>query len=320
MNSSVLLPLLDFAPETDSFLDEALDGLQQPQKRLPSKFFYDARGSQLFDAITALIEYYPTRTELRIMERYAGEMAEHIGPNALLVEYGSGSSVKTRILLDHLDDPAGYVPIDISKEHLLHAAAALAEAYPSLVIVPVSADYTTDFDLPDLNAENVAVYFPGSTVGNFTPDEATDFMARIARLVGAGGGLLIGVDLRKDVATVEAAYNDAQGVTAAFNKNVLARINTELGGDFDLDAFAHHAFFNDAEGRIEMHLVSLTDQCVHIGDTAIPFSRGETVCTEYSYKYRLDDFAALAHRAGFDVIDVWTDDDRLFCVQYLVAR
>lgn len=315
-----LLPLLDVAPPTDTFLDEVLEGLQATPKRLPSKFFYDAEGSRLFDEITALPEYYPTRTEVGILKRYMPEMARRIGPHALVLEYGSGSSLKTRIVLDHLDAPAGYVPIDISKEHLMQSAARLAEAYPSLTIQPVAADYTTPLELPDFGAENVVVFFPGSTIGNFEPGEAGAFLRRVAQIVGPGGGLLIGADLKKDRACLERAYNDAQGVTAAFNKNVLARINRELGGTFVLNQFRHRAFYNEAHGRIEMHLVSARAQRVTIGGVPITFEEGETIRTEYSHKYSLADFRALADAAGFEVTDVWVDDEQLFSVQYLVAR
>ena len=314
------IQLLDLHPETDTFFDEVIDGLRQVQKRIPPKFFYDARGSRLFDRITELPEYYLTRTEMTIMRRSIDEMVARIGTHCLLVEYGSGSSLKTRILLDHLHEPAGYVPIDISKEHLLRSAEALAETYPGLPIRPIYADYTTAFHLPHLADERPVVYFPGSTIGNFEPREARAFLQRVAGLVGSGGGLLIGVDLRKDARIIEAAYKDAQGVTAAFNKNVLVRINRELGGTFDLDGFAHRAFFNAEHGRIEMHLLSLANQCVRIGAFQIPFRQGETILTEYSYKYSLDDFARLAASAGFDVEQVWMDDARLFSVQDLVAR
>ena len=314
------IQLIDLHPETGSFFDEVNDGLRQAQKTIPPKFFYDARGSQLFDRITELPEYYLTRTEMAIMRLSIDEMVARIGPHCLLVEYGSGSSLKTRILLDHLPEPAGYVPIDISKDHLLRSAEALAEAYPGLPIQPICADYTADLRLPDLADARPVVYFPGSTIGNFEPHEARAFLRHVAEIVGSGGGLLIGVDLRKDPRLIEAAYNDAQGVTAAFNKNVLTRINRELGGTFDLDRFAHRAFYNAEHGRIEMHLVSLSDQCVRVGGSPFPFRRGETIQTEYSYKYSLDGFAALAASAGFAVEQVWIDDAGLFSVQYLVAR
>ncbi|MCH8247713.1 MAG: L-histidine N(alpha)-methyltransferase, partial [Bacteroidetes bacterium] len=295
------------------------EGLGKPQKALPPKFFYDARGSQLFDEITELPEYYLTRTEIGIMQRYVGEMVARMGPHCLLVEYGSGSSIKTRILLDHLTSPAGYVPIDISREHLLQSAATLTSLYPGLTVIPVCADYSTEFNLPDTGGTRTLVYFPGSTVGNFEPDQARAFLRRIAGVVGPGGGLLIGVDLKKDVSVIEAAYNDAQGVTEAFNKNMLARINRELGGTFELDRFAHRAFYDAEHGRVEMHLVSLDDQRVRIGNVEIRFHEHETILTEYSYKYSLDDFAALAS-ASFDIEQVWTDDRQLFSVQELIAR
>jgi dimethylhistidine N-methyltransferase len=202
----------------------------------------------------------------------------------------------------------------------MQSAAALKERYDHLKILPVCADYTTDFHLPEIDGAHPVVFFPGSTIGNFTPEEAADFLRHLADVVGPGGGLLIGVDLRKDVAVIEAAYNDAQGVTAAFNKNMLVRINEELGGTFQLDRFQHHAFFNETHSRIEMHLVSLGDQCVRVGDVQIPFRTGETILTEYSYKYSLERFAALAHEAGFAVEQVWTDERDYFSVQYLVAR
>lgn len=314
------LELIDYCPQTDTFFEDVREGLAQPQKTIPSKFFYDARGSQLFEEITELPEYYPTRTEMAIMERSIGEMVARIGPHCLLVEYGSGSSLKTRILLDNLIEPVGYVPIDISREHLMQSAAALKERYDHLSILPVCADYTTNFHLPEINGAHPVVFFPGSTIGNFTPEEAADFLRHLADVVGPDGGLLIGVDLRKEVAIIEAAYNDAQGVTAAFNKNMLVRINEELGGTFQLDRFEHRAFFNGAHSRVEMHLVSLGDQCVRVGDVQIPFRNGETILTEYSYKYSLERFAALAHDAGFAVEQVWTDERDYFSVQYLVAR
>ena len=307
-------PELDLS--TATFLDEVEAGLRQPQKAIPSKFFYDRRGSALFDRITALDQYYPTRTETAIMERHVGAMARRVGREALLVEYGSGSSTKTRILLDHLR-LAAYVPIDISCEHLLRTSEKLAEAYPDLDVRPVCADYTSAFALPDVQARRTVVYFPGSTIGNFKPEEAEAFLRRIADVCGRGGGLLIGVDLKKDRATLEAAYDDGEGVTALFNLNLLRRINRELGADFDLDAFAHRAFYNADEGRIEMHLVSLKDQRVRLNGTSVAFEEGETIHTENSYKYSLGGFARLAARAGFAVEAVWTDADDRFSVQYL---
>ena len=236
------------------------------------------------------------------------------------MEYGSGSSKKTRILLDHADDLAGYVPIDISRDHLLQAAETIADRYPDLAVLPVCADYTADYHFPepDIPPKRTVVYYPGSTIGNFTPEAARDFLAHIADQVGPEGGLLIGVDLQKDEALLHAAYNDADGVTAAFNKNVLRRINRELDAGFDLDRFRHEAIYNAVEGRIEMHLVSTADQRVTVAGIDIDFATGERITTEYSYKYTVEGFAALADEAGWSVKEVWTDDDQLFSVQYAV--
>ncbi|HVF11165.1 MAG TPA: L-histidine N(alpha)-methyltransferase, partial [Abditibacteriaceae bacterium] len=247
----------DFEPQADCFREEVLHGLQQPQKELPCKYFYDERGSHLFDQICRLEEYYPTRTELAIMQEHAGAMAQLLGRGCLLIEYGSGSSLKTRVLLDHLAAPAAYVPIDISRAHLMRSAGRLAAAYPGLKVLPVCADYTTDFTLPTCHRPiaRKAVYFPGSTIGNFDPTQAQNFLCHIAEICGVGGGLLIGIDLKKDACILEPAYNDARGVTAAFNLNLLRRINRELGADFQLDRFQHYAFYNEELGRIEMHLV-----------------------------------------------------------------
>ena len=315
-------PLHDLSPARDDFRSQVLGGLRQSRKQLPCKFFYDRRGSQLFDQICQLPEYYLTRAELAILQAHVGEMAEAAGGHCLLVEYGSGSSLKTRLLLEHLRDPAGYVPLDISREHLLDAATRLSAMFPRLTILPVCADYTRPFELPQCDgaARNV-VYFPGSTIGNFDPHEARVFLRAAAERCGAGGGLLIGVDLKKDPAVLHAAYNDAAGVTAAFNLNLLARINRELDGTFDLARFAHYAFYNPRVGRIEMHLVSRSDQTVSVAGHQFPFREGETVFTESSYKYTLPEFQSLARQSGWIVQKVWTDERRTFSVQYLsVAR
>ncbi|MGI4787480.1 MAG: L-histidine N(alpha)-methyltransferase [Janthinobacterium lividum] len=303
------------------FLKEALSGLTQSQKTLPCKYFYDQRGSQLFDQICELPEYYPTRTEAGIMQNNIHEMASLFGPDCLLIEYGSGSSTKTRILLDHLPHLAGYVPMDISREHLYQTADSLADAYPTLDILPLCADYTTSFELPKANrlVQSRVVYFPGSTIGNFHRPDAAVFLRHIAEICGPGGGLLIGVDLRKSSCVLEPAYNDAQGVTADFNLNLLRRLNVELGADFDLEGFAHYAFYNEMVGRIEMHLLSLNAQTVHLGGEAIRFEEDETIWTECSYKYSLPEFAALAGSAGFQVRQVWTDPEQKFSVQYLTV-
>jgi L-histidine N-alpha-methyltransferase len=304
---------------TATFLADVFAGLSAPQKRLSPKYFYDRIGSDLFDRITELEEYYPTRTELGIMRRAAGEMAARCGPRCLLAELGAGSLVKVRLLLDRLDQPAAYVPIDVSGEHLHDAAEGLATDYPELDVIPVIADFTRDFPLPAIPAARRVVYFPGSTLGNFEPHEADALLRRAARLVGPGGGMLLGVDLRKDVAVLEAAYNDRLGVTAAFNLNVLARINRELNGNFDLSAFHHRAFYNRDRSRIEMHLVSLDDQVVQVGGRAFRFRRGETIHTENSHKYDPEMLAARAAKCGLRVAEWWTDELQYFAVAYLTA-
>lgn len=321
-NQTPTIHLHDFTPEREIFLQDVIRGLRSPNKSIPCKYFYDERGSCLFDQICDLDEYYPTRTELAIMREYGEEMASCVGSGCLLIEYGSGSSTKTRVLLDHLRDPAAYVPIDISREHLERSAADLARTYTGLQVLPVCADYTRDFTLPTGSrpASHRVVYFPGSTIGNFSIDEARSFLARIAGVCGVGGGLLIGVDLKKDPEILERAYNDRKGVTAAFNLNVLARINRELGADFALDNYRHQAVYNRQSGRIEMYIVSQREQVVHLGDQEFPFAQGDRILTECSCKYGLDEFAQLAASVGLKVERVWTDDQRLFSVQYLTAH
>jgi dimethylhistidine N-methyltransferase len=305
----------------ERFLADALAGLRQPNKTLPCKYFYDAEGSKLFDQICLVPEYYPTRTELRILRSHAADMALCLGPETLLVEYGSGSSLKTRRLLDRLVRPAAYVPVDISREHLLESALALRIDYPDLEILPVCADFAVALTLPRpwRPARRRAVYFPGSTIGNFPAADAVALMAGVARLVGRGGAFLVGVDLKKDPRLLERAYDDAAGVTAAFNLNLLARMNRELEADFDLRRFSHHAVWVEGASRIEMHLVSEAEQVVHVDGVPIRFERGESICTEHSHKYTLDGFARLAKRAGLAVRRVWTDPDARFSVQYLEA-
>jgi dimethylhistidine N-methyltransferase len=312
----------DGAGAAERFRDDVLAGLRGPRKQLPCKYFYDETGSRLFDQITELPEYYLTRTELAIMERHAPAMAALLGTDCLLVEYGSGSSVKTRLLLDHLKRPAAYIPVDISGAHLRAAARALAKEYPAVKVLPVCADFTRPLNLPatDRLPSRRVVYFPGSTLGNFNPQEATALLRQTASLCGAGGALLMGVDLKKDPAILHAAYNDSQGVTAAFNLNLLARINRELGGNFRTGQFWHQAFYNPPEGRIEMHLVSRCDQRVHVGDVDIALVEGEAIETEYSYKYALAELDELARAAGFDVQATWVDDDRFFSVLYWVVK
>jgi dimethylhistidine N-methyltransferase len=316
--------LHDCAPPPDDFCADVIAGLQRAPKELSCKYFYDARGSQLFDRICELDEYYPTRTERDILCEHGAAMARALGPDCLLIEYGSGSSSKTTILLDKLlethCDPAAYVPLDISREHLLHSAQRLAAIYAPLPVVPVCADYTREFSLPNFpTASRRVVYFPGSTIGNFTPQEAQQFLSRIATLCGADGGLLIGVDLKKDASILHNAYNDAAGVTAEFNLNLLQRINSELGAHWPLQNFAHVAFYNEAQGRIEMHLESLCTQTLFVDDIPFHFAASERIHTENSHKYSLDEFAALAAPAGWEVQQVWTDKHQWFSVQYLTT-
>lgn len=307
---------------TDRFRLDALTGLRQSQKVIPSKYLYDEYGSQLFDQITELDEYYPTRSEMAIMREHVQEMARQLGPGCLLIEYGSGNSAKTRTLLDHLPEPAGYVPIDISEEHLRRSADQLEGDYPELTILPIAVDFTRPFQVPDARApvNRRVVYFPGSTLGNFSPGAARDLLSSIREVAGLNGALLIGVDLRKDVETVTAAYNDREGVTAAFNLNLLTRINRELGADFDLDQFDHRAQYNSDLDCIEMRLLSQRDQTVQIGDQRVEFRAGESILTERSYKYSQSAFEQLARSAGLDVTNVWKDDRDFFSVQYLTVR
>jgi dimethylhistidine N-methyltransferase len=308
------------APAADPlFRADVLAGLARPRKRLPSKYFYDAAGSRLFDAITRLPEYYPTRTELGILADHAAAMAARCGPGCVLLELGAGSLTKVRFLLDRLDRPAGYVPLDVSGEHLRAAAAALAADYPRLRVTPAVADFTGPFTLPPLPAGRRVVYFPGSTLGNLDPPEADALFRRVAALVGPGGGFLLGIDLRKDVAVLERAYNDAAGVTAAFNRNLLVRINRELDADFDPAAFRHRAFFNAERSRIEMHLVSERPQRVRVGGEAFAFRAGEGIHTENSYKYDVAELAARAADCGLRLDRTWTDARAYFAVLFLTA-
>ena len=304
---------------TDSIRAEVLRGLLDDPKSLPPKLFYDRTGARLFEAICELPEYYLTRTELGILRAHAGEIAERCGENTALIEYGSGAGVKVRLLLDALRNPAAYVPVDISMEQLAAVAAERARQYPQLRVAPVHADYTTRFALPSLPDDTRRVaFFPGSTIGNLHPAEATAFLHRVRATVGPRGALILGVDRRKDASVLHAAYNDAAGVTAAFNLNMLARLNRELDADFDLSTFRHWATFNDAASRIEMHLESTVAQRVHVAETPIDFERGETILTECSYKYDLEFLEAVVRPAGFVIEKLWTDARDWFWVGFLV--
>ncbi|MDN3516304.1 L-histidine N(alpha)-methyltransferase [Aquisalimonas lutea] len=303
-----------------AFLADVVAGLSAPVKQIPPKYFYDDAGSELFDRICELPEYYVTRTETAILRDYARDIGDALGARVMLIEPGSGSSAKVHLLLDVLEDPVAYVPVEISREHMLASLAPLRERYPGLEILPVAADFTAGFTVPESTREPArrVVFFPGSTIGNFRPDDALTLLSRFAAVAGPGGGLLLGADLRKSPAVLEPAYDDSAGVTAAFNRNVLTRINRELGGDFDPGAFRHRALWNEPESRVEMHLVSLRDQRVHVGGTAFDFRAGEPIVTEYSHKYTLAGMADLAQQAGFRVEQVWTDEQEWFSVQYLV--
>jgi dimethylhistidine N-methyltransferase len=298
---------------------EVCAGLARQPKRLSSRFFYDARGSALFEAICAQPEYYLTRTELAIMQRDATAMAAAIGPGAMLIEYGSGSGIKTRLLLAALEFPSVYVPVEISDAALKSSSAALATAFPYLELLPVRADFSARIELPRMRrtTRRKVVYFPGSTLGNFAHDDALELLRGMRRLVGVQGGALIGIDLHKDPRLIEAAYNDAAGVTAAFTLNMLARFNRELGADFDLNAFRHSARYNCLARRIETDLVSQCTQRVHIGNEVFLFARDEPIRAEISCKYTLDDFARMAQAAGMALRRNWTDERQMFAVCYL---
>lgn len=318
MNDASFATLVDLAPTEESFRDAVIAGLSRPRKAIPCKFLYDAAGSALFEQICDLPEYYPTRTERRILWRRAAEIADLAGPRPQLIEFGSGSSDKTRILLDALR-PSYYVPIDISRAQLAAAANALTSQYDDVEIVPICADYTRGDFVPALpwSQGGRLGFFPGSTIGNFEPEEAESFLGRCADLLGSGGGLVIGVDLKKRKDILHAAYNDARGVTAAFNLNLLARMNRELDADFDVARFAHDAFYSEREGRIEIYIRSLVSQRVRVAGEVFDFAAGERIHTEYSYKYHLDEFRRLAGRAGFYPERAWTDQNRLFIVHFL---
>ncbi len=302
-------------------LDDVIAGLSRSPKRLPSKYFYDERGSELFDRICELPEYYPTRTELTIMRRHGPEMAACIGPGAQVVELGAGSTRKIRLLLDQLEEPSGYVPVDISESYLLQQSEELQQDYPELTVEPVAADFMEAIALPALpsGARRRVIYFPGSTIGNLGSGESRDLLQRIADAAAPEGGLLIGLDLRKDPTVLEAAYNDAQGVTRAFNLNMLHRLCDELHAEIAIEQFEHRAFYNEKKSRVEMHLVSLRDQSIQVGPHEFPLARGESIHTENSYKFDLAEFGARARAVGLEPRKAWTDERSWFGVQYLAC-
>ena len=302
----------------ESFAHNLAEGLSRTPKEIACKYFYDQEGSALFDAICALPEYYQTRTEVALLRRHAGEIAAAIGPDAEIVEFGAGALRKIRILLDALERPRAYAPIDISGAYLAQVVRSLAADYPALTMHPLVGDFTMPLALPPSMAKR-AGFFPGSTIGNFRPNAAMAMLRRMREMLN-GGGLLVGVDLVKDPQILHAAYNDAAGVTAAFNKNLLARANRELDAGFDLDGFAHYAPYNPQSQCVEMYLVSLKRQSVQLGETSIAFAAGEAIHTEDSHKYTIESFREMAARAGFNPRAVWTDADRLFAIHWLESR
>lgn len=306
----------DYHPKPADFYSEVLSGLQSSPKAIAPKFFYDEKGSKLFEQICECEEYYPTRTEQRILRDNADEIAGLIGEHAYVIEPGSGSCEKIKLLLDTLR-PRAYIPMDISRDFLQASAQALSDEYPWLDVHAACIDFTQPLDLPFCPADaDKLAFFPGSSIGNFEPKQAMAFMQQVANTVGDDGGMLIGVDLKKGHAILDEAYNDKQGITAAFNLNLLSRINQELDADFDLEKFSHRAFYNPEQGRVEMHLVSHAQQIVTIDDDEICFEKGETIHTESSYKYTVSEFQSLAAQAGFKPMQVWTDSDELFSVHF----
>jgi len=308
-------------PPTSDFLVDVIAGLSSEPRTLPCKYFYDERGAALFQKICELPEYYITRTEIDILDRYRAEIASQLGPNIELIGLGTGAGTKTRILIEALEKPAVYMPVDISEKQLHESTELFRKVFPDLEILPVCADYLQPVALPSSRhkATRNVIYFPGSTIGNFEPEEATMFLGRIANVCRQNGGLLIGVDLQKDRHILERAYNDTKGVTAQFNLNLLTRANRELGADFDLSRWRHRAIYNSSAGRIEMHLGSEIDQTVHVADYEFRFRSSEQIITEFSYKYTPEGFTALARRAGFEFARMWTDDARLFGVFYFTC-
>src|SRR5262249_31468783 len=315
---TAIQPASAVPPATSDLLSDVIAGLSSDPRALPCKYFYDERGAALFQRICELPEYYVTRTEINILDRNRAEIASQIGPNIELIGLGTGAGTKTPILIEASEKPAAYIPVDISEKQLRKSTAHFQKIFPKLEILPVCADYLQPVLLPSTRhkaARNV-VYFPGSTIGNFEANEALEFWRRIANVVGGGGGLLIGVGFQKGQNVSEAADKDKAGVTAEFNLNLLAHVNRETGANFDLNRWQHRAVYNFEAGRIEMYLISMTDQAVHIGDREFRFRAGEKVLTEHSYKHTPEGFIALARQVGFDFVKLWTDDARLFGVFY----
>lgn len=304
--------------ETGELRKAVFEGLSADSKHIPCRFLYDERGLTLFSRICRLKEYYITRTELALLAAHGAEIARLAGPYAQLLEFGGGDNTKARIVLSALDRPSAYLPLDVSREHLLRSADALAGDYPDLAVTPIFADYTRPLTLPpQVNGGRTLGFFPGSTIGNLSPSEARDFLRRTAAIIGPGSAMLVGVDLKKDARLLHAAYNDAEGVTAQFLLNLLARINRELDGTFVLDRFEHSAWYNAREGRVEMHIVSREEQSARAGGRDFRFRRLEPIHAENSYKYTIDEFHWLARQSGYRPTATWTDRDRLFSLHYL---
>jgi dimethylhistidine N-methyltransferase len=319
--SKNIIELIDLKPSLNSLKAEVLTGLKKPQKKLAAKFFYDKHGSELFDKITKLDEYYLTRTEESILEQNIEEIDAMIEQDDILIEFGSGSSTKIRIFLDQVKRLATYMPIDISSEFLKQSAEVLANDYPDLDIIAVCADYTKPFQLPELKiGGRRMVFFPGSTIGNFEPAFIEKFLQKVAQMLRPGDSMIIGVDLKKDKSVLNAAYNDSHGVTAAFNLNILNRINEELDANFDLTKFAHEAFYNEEHGRVEMHLRSVCAQTVNIEGELIHFEENETIHTESSHKFTISQFQKIASDNGFHPTKVWLDPKNYFSVHYLTIK
>ncbi|MFV2055121.1 MAG: L-histidine N(alpha)-methyltransferase [Thiohalomonadales bacterium] len=306
----------DQHPEASDFFAEVIQGLQQTPMMIPPKFLYNEKGSQIFDSICESEDYYPTRTEKQLLRDKIDEIGQYLGQGSLLVEPGSGNSQKARLLLDAIK-PHTYLPMDISQKYLQKEAKKVAAEYPWLNVYAVCADYTTPIELPDIShTQHKVAFFPGSSIGNFEPEDATDFLRNIAQTVGSKGGLLIGVDLQKDTELLETAYNDSEGHTAAFNLNLLTRINNDLGANFSVDGFRHVAFYNKESSRVEMHLVCTQAHQVTIGEHVFDFEVGDDIHTECSYKYSVQSFQDLAKKAGFTAKDVWIDEGELFSLHY----
>ena len=312
---------LDLQPAVEDFREAVIDGLSREPKSLSPKFFYDAAGAALFEKITETPEYYVTRKEKALLKSSANDIADLAGPNCLVLEPGSGGSDKVRLILDALDRPAGYVAIDISRDHLLDQATRMAGFYPDIAVGAICADFIEGMKIPD-SAIDIGRrrlgFFPGSTIGNFAPEQAIDILKRFRAILGHDGALLVGIDLLKDVARIESAYNDSQGVTAEFNLNLLHRIVRELDARIDVDGFEHWAFFNEADARMEMHLRSKRDQSIVIGNRRFGFHAGETIHTENCHKFTIEGFEELARRAGFRLAESWADDGPDVALTYLL--